>query len=641
MLLLFLILFPVMASLPVLPLRRWGREVRDWYIRTVPAVELAAALGLLIRPDLTASLPGICGYGLTLEAGGLRTMLVLVSALLWMGTGLNSPSYFANGGNNSRFYCFWLLTLGALMGVFLAGDLFTLFIFFEVMSFTSYVWVAQNETPEALRAGETYLAVAVIGGMTLLAGLFLLQDLLGTLEIARLPELAAALPAEKKMRLYVAGGCCLAGFGAKAGMFPLHIWLPKAHPVAPAPASALLSGILTKSGVFGVLIISRFLFAADVSWSGVVLALGVITMVLGAVLAVYSIDLKRTLACSSMSQIGFILLGVAMQGYLSGENALAARGTVLHMLNHSVIKLVLFVAAGVVYLGNHALDLNKIRGWGRNKPLLKATFFLGAASIAGVPGFSGYVSKTLLHESIVEYMHVLEHAGKSTAAFRGVEWLFLLSGGLTAAYMTKLFWAVFVAPPAEGQHPAPRHYLSDGTSAVLALGGGAMLLLGMTPGLTMDGIAGWAAEFLQADPLHHAVDYFAWENLKGACISLAIGAAVYLVIVRKLLMRNGVYLDRWPAWLDLENCVYRPALAGLSFLGALAARAAASLGDVVIYLGERLLFTNAPGVFIPKQAENFGEYGKKPRRFLVGETFAFDLLTAGVGIIVLLLYILM
>ena len=133
----------------------------------------------------------------------------------------------------------------------------------------------------------------------------------------------------------------------------------------------------------------------------------------------------------------------------------------------------------------------------------------------------------------------------------------------------------------------------------------------------------------------------AWENLKGACISLAIGAAVYLVIVRKLLMRNGVYLDRWPAWLDLENCVYRPALAGLSFLGALAARAAASLGDVVIYLGERLLFTNAPGVFIPKQAENFGEYGKKPRRFLVGETFAFDLLTAGVGIIVLLLYILM
>src|SRR5699024_5013413 len=146
---------------------------------------------------------------------------------------------------------------------------------------------------------------------------------------------------EKRTALYAAGGLALAGFGAKAGMFPLHIWLPKAHPVAPAPASALLSGILTKSGVFGILLLSRYLFWAELSWSQVVLALGVVTMVLGAVLALFSIDLKRTLACSSMSQIGFILVGVAMQGFLGHENALAAWGTVLHMLNHSLIKLVL------------------------------------------------------------------------------------------------------------------------------------------------------------------------------------------------------------------------------------------------------------------------------------------------------------
>ena len=184
-------------------------------------------------------------------------------------------------------------------------------------------------------------------------------------------EAVSALPAEKRGSLYVAGGCALVGFGAKAGMFPLHIWLPKAHPVAPAPASALLSGILTKSGVFGVLILCRYLFWTELPWNTVVLALGVVTMVLGAVLALFSVDLKRTLACSSMSQIGFILVGTAMQGFLNGENALAAWGTVLHMLNHSLIKLVLFVAAGVVYLGTHSLNLNDIRGWGRNKPVLK------------------------------------------------------------------------------------------------------------------------------------------------------------------------------------------------------------------------------------------------------------------------------
>ncbi|SFP18827.1 hydrogenase-4 component B [Oscillibacter sp. PC13] len=643
-LMLFLILFPMASSVAVFPLRRRSREYRNRFIQIVPIIELAAAVCLLFWPGASLMLPGVCGLGLQLTAGSLRSLLVLTAAFLWAMTGLNCPPYFAAAEGCNRFYLFWLLTLGALMGVFLAADLFTLFMFFEMMSFTSYVWVAQNETAEALRAGETYLAVAVIGGMTLLAGLLLLNDLLESLEIARLRDLVMALPAEKKGLLYTAGGCCLIGFGAKAGMYPLHIWLPRAHPVAPAPASALLSGILTKSGVFGVLIISRGLFWADAPWNRVVLALGVTTMVLGAVLAVFSIDLKRTLACSSMSQIGFILVGVAMQGYLNGENALAAWGTVLHMLNHSLIKLVLFVAAGVVYVGAHSLNLNDIRGWGRNKPWLKGVFFVGAASIAGVPGFSGYVSKTLLHESIVEYIHILERADAASGVFQAVEWLFLISGGLTAAYMTKLFVAIFVAPKAAGQRPAVREYMSQGTVIALSCGTLALLLLGMTPGITMEPIAQWAAEFLYADH-GHAVSYFAWVNLKGACVSLAIGAMVYLVVVRRLLMRKEagtvVYVDCWPKWLDLEERLYRPMLRGLVFAGAFCARVVASIGDLLVFVGERILFTRAPGIFVPKHDENFGTYGKKPRRFLVGETFSFDLLLAGCGMVAFLLYLLL
>lgn len=642
-LMLFLILFPMAASVAVFPLRKRSREYRNRFVQAVPMVELAAAALLLFLPDAALELPGICGLGLQLAAGNLGRLLILTAAFLWAMTGLNCPSYFASAEGCNRFYLFWLLTLGALMGVFLAADLFTLFVFFEMMSFTSYVWVAQNETKEALRAGETYLAVAVIGGMALLAGLLLLYHLFGTLEIARLQTLAASLATEQKGLLYVAGGLCLTGFGAKAGMFPLHIWLPKAHPVAPAPASALLSGILTKSGVFGVLIISRYLFWTDVSWNRVVLALGVVTMVLGAVLAVFSIDLKRTLACSSMSQIGFILIGVAMQGYLNGENALAAWGTVLHMLNHGLIKLVLFVSAGVIYVGAHSLDLNDIRGWGRNKPWLKAVFFVGAASIAGVPGFSGYVSKTLLHESIVEYIHMLQHMGSSAAAFQAVEWLFLISGGLTVAYMTKLFVAIFVSPKAVGQRPAVREYMSPGTRISLGLGALVLLILGVTPGATMERIGAWAAEFLHADH-GHAVHYFAWVNLKGACISLGLGALVYLVVVRRMLTRreNGklVCLDRWPGRLDLETLVYRPALAGLAFAGALCARVAASVGDLLVFAGERILFTKAPGIFVPKHDDNFGTYDRKPRRFLVGETFSFDLMLAGGGLTVFLLYLL-
>jgi len=324
-LLLYLIFFPLAAGLAIFPLGKLGSpKLRDLCVQALPLAELLGALLLLWFQGGSVQLPGVCGFGLSFTAGSLRTLLAVLAAVLWAGTGQLCPTYFSHGGDCSRFYLFWLMTLGTLMGVFLAADLFTLFVFFEMMSFTSYVWVVQEGTPGALRAGETYLAVAVIGGMSILAGLLLLQQLLGTLTLDQLSQAVSALPAEQRPWLYAAGGCCLVGFGAKAGMFPLHIWLPKAHPVAPAPASALLSGILTKSGIFGVLIVSRYLFWADLPWNQVILGLGVITMVLGAVLAVFSIDLKRTLACSSMSQIGFILIGVAMQGYLYGENALAA-----------------------------------------------------------------------------------------------------------------------------------------------------------------------------------------------------------------------------------------------------------------------------------------------------------------------------
>lgn len=642
-LLLFLVFFPFLAAYPVYPMRRRGRESRNLYVRMIPAIELLAALLLLLTPG-KVYLPHVCGMGLRFQAGSLNSLLAVLSAFLWLMTALPCKEYFADREGVNRYYCSWMMTLGALMGVFLAADLFTLFVFFEIMSFASYVWVAQNETPRALRAGQTYLAVAVFGGMMLLVGLMLLYHLLGSLMIERMPGLVTALRKDQYGELFAAGLFCLVGFGAKAGMFPLHIWLPKAHPVAPAPASALLSGILTKSGVFGILVISRYLFFASPAWNEVILIPGVVTMVLGAVLALFAIDLKRALACSSMSQIGFILVGIAMQGYLNEENTLATWGTVLHMLNHGLIKLVLFVSAGVVYLGTHSLDLNEIRGWGRNKPMLKTVFFIGAATIAGVPGTSGYISKTLLHESIVEYIHELEHFGEATLGFQTVEWLFLISGGLTAAYMTKLFVAIFVASRAENQHFNAREYMSSATKTAVGITAFLLLALGLTPSWTMQPLAQWASEFLRSGESHGVLHYFSWINLQGSLISLAIGAAVYLALVRTVFQKKTgdktEYLSLWPEKLDLENLVYRPSVAGLSFVGALCARTAANLGDLLVVAGEKLLFLRAPGVFVPKKNENFGIYARKPKRFLIGETFAFDLTLAGIGLIGALAYLL-
>ena len=627
---------------------------RAWFTPSIVISGAVFVMGLLLvgDPELAESIDFFCGNGIYFKAGGLRTVMATLAGFMWVMTALASPEYFSGARANGRYFLFYLWTLGALEGVFLAADLMTLFVFFEIMSFTSYVWVVQNETKEAIRASETYLFIAVIGGLTMLMGLFLLDNAISKLVLAedelsavsyysmlRFEDIVRYAPELSPRLRWTVGVCALVGFGAKAGMFPLHIWLPKAHPVAPAPASALLSGILTKSGVFGIIGISCWLFDGVPGWGNLLLIPAVITMFLGAVLAVFSVDLKRTLACSSMSQIGFILTGVSMCVLLGEHGSIAACGAVLHILNHSLIKLTLFVAAGVVYFNVHSLDLNDVRGFGKDKPLLKLAFLSGACSIAGIPGFGGYISKTLLHEGIVEYCEHLTEHGLSAAPYRAVEWIFLLSGGLTLAYMTRLFYIIFVAEKPEHQHQKTP-YMSPMTGAVLAIGGLLMPLLGLTAHLTMDKIAAYALPFFRREPMAHVVNYFSLTNLKGAAISITIGVLVFLFVGMKWLTRkedgHEVYRNVWPKGLDLEDAVYRPALRGLSFVGGMAARLVESVGALLIYGTVDLLFLGAKDKVVPPEDEQFSAYSKQSERSRVERSFSSDLLYAACGVLALM-----
>ncbi len=502
---------------------------------------------------LSFTIPEVCGFGLSFTLEGFRLIFCTIASIMWLMTSLMSQQYFSGHHNTARFYVFMLLTLGATMGVFLSADFYTTFVFFEIMSFTSYVWVAHEENNAALNAADTYLAVAVIGGLVMLMGILGLYHELGTLSFSELPAAAAAF--EHKGILYALGACMLVGFGAKAGAFPLHIWLPKAHPVAPAPASALLSGMLTKTGIFGVLMVTVGMFFHDQNWGSAILIIGSITMFLGALLAVFSVDLKRTLACSSMSQIGFILIGVGMQCMLGEENMLAVHGTFLHMANHSLIKLVLFMAAGVIFMSAHSLNLNEIRGWGRKKPLIKVIFLLGALAIGGIPLFSGYISKTLLHESIVEF--------GGGFIFRALEYLFLISGGMTVGYMTKLFVAIFVEKnedeEKQKEYDEQKSYMNPITTAALSASALLLLVWGMFPHGIMDRAAEMAQSFMGLEEFGEVINYFSWSNLSGSLISISIGVVVYCLI-RRFLIKKNAYINAWPAKLDLENLIYRPLL---------------------------------------------------------------------------------
>lgn len=569
----FVLFFPVAAALLV-PAFRTERLQGRW--------ATAACLITLVSTVVTgASLYGsqvaMPALRLRLAFDGFRVLYAVIVCFMWTMAALLSPEYFEGHRHTKRYYCFFLLCLGATVGVFLAADLYTLFLFFEIMSLGSYVWVVQEETEGAMAAGRTYLTIAVLGGLVALMGLFLLYHLTGTLEIPALK--AACLPVANRRALWAAALCLFFGFAAKAGAFPLHIWLPKAHPVAPAPASALLSGVLTKAGVLGILMVTAHLLPYDARWGTLLLAVGTVTMVLGAVMAVYSTNIKHIFACSSLSQIGFILVGVSMIGLLGEENALAAHGTVLYMVNHSLVKLTLFLLAGVVYMNCHALDLNDIRGFGRNKPWLHLLFLLGAGSLAGIPGLCGYLSKTLVHEAIVAYAHLSQHW-----AITAVEWLFLISGGLTAAYLTKVYVALFWQ---KGKETDPtwgtwRSWLAVTLSAVT------LPVLGLAPHALAEKLTGLTLGFTGGHPLPHQVHYFSPENLKGVAISLAIGMAVYFLFIRRVLMgREGNYVNRWPRWLDMEEYCYKPILRAVIAPASVAARAVCDLPDAAILLLRR------------------------------------------------------
>lgn len=705
------VFFPMIAALIGYIIGRKKKSVRDYYADAVTGIEFGLFLYLFISMMIKGSsnviveVPGICGFGFHFTLDGFRVLYGTIAAFMWFMSTLFSKEYFVHYRNRNRYYLFLLLTLGATEGIFLSADFYTTFIFFEVMSFTSYVWVAHDEKKESLRAAATYLAVAVIGGLVMLMGIFLLYYVCGTL---RFDELAAVIGEYRKVlsvdasvpgamrTIWIAGVCMLFGFGAKAGAFPLHIWLPKAHPVAPAPASALLSGILTKAGMFGILILTGHVFLGDDLWGGFILILGVCTMVVGAVLALFSVDLKRTLACSSVSQIGFILVGVGMSGLLGVENVLAVRGSLLHMVNHSLIKLTLFMAAGVVFMNVHKLNLNEIRGFGRKKPLLNYIFLMGALGIGGVPFFNGYISKTLIHESIVEYLELVQEGVVSgmfsVGTMKTVEWIFLISSGLTVAYMTKLYVAVFVEKnnddtvqekydAMKGTKDSPKKACMNKVSAaVLTISATVLPVMGLLPNQIMSPMADMSQGIMQVQGQAHSVEWFSLTNLKGAAVSLIIGVFVYLVIVRLWMIKKKdgqtVYVNKWNKYLDLEDRIYRPVLLKVfPFVLGVICRVLDSLVDGIVVLLRKTIykdsklsheleegtyFTHVLGVFVNnlEKLANATIWKKNPKKVdyehkyamiyeelaedgtIVGRSLSFGLLLFCIGLIITVVYLL-
>nr|MCR5311901.1 sodium:proton antiporter [Lachnospiraceae bacterium] len=259
---------------------------------------------------------------------------------------------------------------------------------------------------------------------------------------------------------------------------------------------------------------------------------------------------------------------------LSAEPAIL--GTVLHMANHTLVKLVVFLTAGVVYQNCHELNLNKIKGFGRKKPLLAIPFLLGGMSLAGIPGFPGYLSKSILHESLLEG---LSEAGLSSGAVALSEWTFIISGGATLCYMAKLFFCLFIEKPVAGAGSsveATKDYAAVTQKAVLLVPAVSLITAGL---------------FLSVKNFGTLYEF---EVLKGGLTSVAIGALLFTLIMLTL-NRGGEYSDKWPKWLDLEEKIYRPLLLTvLPLTIGLFARIMDRITDRLALLLRKTVFRDAP-----------------------------------------------
>ncbi|QEK13418.1 hypothetical protein FQB35_14740 [Crassaminicella thermophila] len=253
MALFIILILPGISSFIGWMIGKKSEKNRDVFNVIMTSIEFLVVILLyrrILQGPIEIFIPDIMGIGLYLKLDSFRYIFVFITTFIWSLATMYSTQYLIKYKNRNRYYAFFMLTLTSTVGIFLSENILNLFTFFEIMSFTSYALIIHDEDKYAHEAGKSYIAMAIGAGLVLLMGLFLLYDYTATLNISQIAEKMRSLGNIK----YLISALIMIGFGAKASMFPLHVWLPKAHPAAPTPASAILSGILIKTGIFGIII---------------------------------------------------------------------------------------------------------------------------------------------------------------------------------------------------------------------------------------------------------------------------------------------------------------------------------------------------------------------------------------------------
>lgn len=362
---------------------------------------------------------------ITFSLDKLGAFFLAFIPLVWLLAGIFSTEYLHHEQNKTRFWGFYLLTLSALQGLSFAGNLVTMYLFFEMMTLVSMPLVLHTQSHEAIMAGVKYLAYSMAGAYMALFGIFVMYHMGTELSFTPGGVIDASAIAQHPVMFYLAVFFLIVGFGVKAGMFPMHAWLPTAHPVAPAPASAVLSAIIVKGGVLALIRSVYYIAGAEhiagtwvqYAWIG----LAMFTVFMGSMLAYNEKAIKKRFAYSSVSQASYIMLGLAIL------NPTALTGALLHVLFHAFIKTALFLTAGAIIYKTGCTRVDELRGIGKAMPVTIWCYTLASLALIGIPPASGFISKWYLATGLLgSDMHVISWLGPV---------VLLVSALLTAGYL--------------------------------------------------------------------------------------------------------------------------------------------------------------------------------------------------------------
>lgn len=424
------IFFPQIAALVMGIIKFKSYKRRNIYIASVIILNLFFVIGLLIFKDLrNFHLIKINNFlDIYFKIDKLGILFVLLASILWIFATFYSFVYMTHEGKEKRFFLYFMLTLGVTVGIAFSGNLFTLYLYYEFLTLATFPLVIHNGSKEALRVGKKYLIYSFSGATLALLGIILIFSLSSNLNFTQHGVLQN-LNIENTKLLLTIYMIMFIGFGVKAALVPLHSWLPAAM-VAPTPVSSLLHAVaVVKSGIFALIRVSYFIFGAnilnEIHGNYYISILVILTILMGSLLALHQDNLKKRLAYSTVSQLGYILLGIV----LLNQNSLT--GGLLHLVNHAVIKITLFFCVGAIYFKTGKKYIHEIKGIGKEMPITMWCFTISSISLIGIPPTNGFVSKWYL---------ALGGLGENKAIFVII---LLLSALLTAGYLLPIIITAF------------------------------------------------------------------------------------------------------------------------------------------------------------------------------------------------------